>query len=266
LAQTPFPGDAVVSGGVISKAKFGDIVILNLADLDTRTTAVESGKVATSRTITAGTGLTGGGDLTANRTLAADFGTAAGKVAQGNDTRITVTQDATIGNSALGTRATNLETGRALNKTSRWYSTETVTHTSATQAVGTWTADGTGAGDITVSGDTFTVVNTGVYDLTANYVGTYALTFTATAGYAQIGFNANMFIGNNPLTKIYAQAEYFYYQYAPGSLELAMNIHSGPIALAAGSTFTLKVGTAQNVTTTGGDGYKRTFLAVQRIS
>ena len=46
------------------------------------------GKVPTTRTITAGTGLTGGGDLTANRTLAVSYGTTAGTAAQGNDTRL----------------------------------------------------------------------------------------------------------------------------------------------------------------------------------
>ena len=45
-------------------------------------------KAPTTRTITAGTGLTGGGDLTANRTLAVSYGTTAGTAAQGNDTRL----------------------------------------------------------------------------------------------------------------------------------------------------------------------------------
>lgn len=48
-----------------------------------------TGKVATSRAITAGTGLTGGGDLTADRTLTVAYGTTSGTAAQGNDTRIT---------------------------------------------------------------------------------------------------------------------------------------------------------------------------------
>lgn len=48
--------------------------------------------VTSTRTITAGTGLTGGGDLSANRTLAADFGTASGKVTEGNDSRVTGAQ------------------------------------------------------------------------------------------------------------------------------------------------------------------------------
>lgn len=45
-------------------------------------------KVPTSRQVTAGTGLTGGGDLSADRAFAADFGTGAGKVTQGNDARL----------------------------------------------------------------------------------------------------------------------------------------------------------------------------------
>lgn len=42
----------------------------------------------TSRLVTAGTGLTGGGSLAADRSLAVDFGTGAGKVTQGNDSRL----------------------------------------------------------------------------------------------------------------------------------------------------------------------------------
>lgn len=45
------------------------------------------GAVPTSRKVTAGTGLTGGGDLTEDRELAVDFGTGEGKVAEGNDSR-----------------------------------------------------------------------------------------------------------------------------------------------------------------------------------
>lgn len=44
--------------------------------------------VPVARTITAGTGLTGGGSLSANRTLTVSYGTTAGTAAQGNDTRI----------------------------------------------------------------------------------------------------------------------------------------------------------------------------------
>lgn len=45
-------------------------------------------KASASRLITAGTGLTGGGDLSADRTLAVSYGTGSGTAAQGNDARI----------------------------------------------------------------------------------------------------------------------------------------------------------------------------------
>lgn len=45
-------------------------------------------KVPTARTVTAGTGLTGGGDLSANRSFAVSYGTTAGTAAQGNDARL----------------------------------------------------------------------------------------------------------------------------------------------------------------------------------
>ena len=51
------------------------------------TTAL-SGKASTSTTITAGTGLTGGGDLSANRTLTVAYGTTSGTACQGNDSRL----------------------------------------------------------------------------------------------------------------------------------------------------------------------------------
>jgi hypothetical protein len=46
------------------------------------------GKVPTSRTITSGTGLSGGGDLSANRTLSVSYGTTSGTACQGNDARL----------------------------------------------------------------------------------------------------------------------------------------------------------------------------------
>lgn len=49
---------------------------------------IASTAVLPTRQITAGSGLTGGGDLGADRTLAADFGTGAGKITEGNDSRL----------------------------------------------------------------------------------------------------------------------------------------------------------------------------------
>lgn len=50
--------------------------------------ATASAAAPQTRTLTAGTGLTGGGTLAADRSFACDFGTAAGKVCEGNDPRV----------------------------------------------------------------------------------------------------------------------------------------------------------------------------------
>jgi hypothetical protein len=50
--------------------------------------AVKALFVPVARAITAGTGLTGGGDLSADRTLAVSYGSSAGTAAQGNDSRL----------------------------------------------------------------------------------------------------------------------------------------------------------------------------------
>ncbi len=84
----------VATGAAIAKSK---LAALNISDADvsaiseskiTNLTSDLAAKVPTSRTITAGTGLTGGGDLSADRTLAVAYGTGAGTAAQGNDSRI----------------------------------------------------------------------------------------------------------------------------------------------------------------------------------
>ena len=59
----------------------------SIADVTNLQTALD-GKVPTSRTITAGTGLSGGGSLSANRTINVSFGSTAGTVCQGNDPRL----------------------------------------------------------------------------------------------------------------------------------------------------------------------------------
>lgn len=61
-----------------------DHAITNITNLSTNLAA----KVDTTRTIATGTGLSGGGDLSANRTLSVLYGTAAGTAAQGNDSRL----------------------------------------------------------------------------------------------------------------------------------------------------------------------------------
>jgi len=83
IAQVPVASDATtIAKGIIQLA--GDLG----GTATNPTVPALTGKASTATTITAGTGLTGGGDLTANRTLAVTYGAAAGTVAQGNDSRI----------------------------------------------------------------------------------------------------------------------------------------------------------------------------------
>lgn len=87
----------VASGAAIAKSK---LAALNIVDADV--SAISEGKITnlttdlaakapTSRTITAGTGLTGGGDLTADRTLSVSFGSTSTTVAAGNHTHTLTT-------------------------------------------------------------------------------------------------------------------------------------------------------------------------------
>lgn len=59
-----------------------------ILDLVATLTASVAAKIDASRQIIAGTGLSGGGDLSANRTLAVSYGSTAGTAAQGNDSRL----------------------------------------------------------------------------------------------------------------------------------------------------------------------------------
>lgn len=61
----------------------------NLTTHEGLTTTAHGGIVPSSRTVTAGTGLTGGGALSSNVTLTVSYGTTAGTAAAGNDSRIT---------------------------------------------------------------------------------------------------------------------------------------------------------------------------------
>ena len=62
---------------------------VTLAETDVANlTADLASKTPTSRLVSAGSGLSGGGDLTADRTLAVTYGSTAGTAAEGNDSRI----------------------------------------------------------------------------------------------------------------------------------------------------------------------------------
>lgn len=196
MAYTPFPGDAVVSGTPVSKSKFGDIVVANLNDHESRLATTESGKVPTSRLISTGTGLTGGGNLSADRTISANFGTSAGTIAQGNDARITITQDGTVGNTALGNRVSALEGVTGIGD---WTKTNTQTLGNATNdkilfsqanvtAVGISKADsGSGATDFS----TFTISQAGLWLVTFDC--RFAGTIGNVSKYIMIGDDTGVF-------------------------------------------------------------------------
>lgn len=81
--------------GVTGITVAGATATVTYSDGTTSTFTVPTiGVVPGTRTIGAGTGLTGGGDLTADRTLAVAYGAAAGTAAQGNDARLS---DARLG-------------------------------------------------------------------------------------------------------------------------------------------------------------------------
>lgn len=161
----------------VSRAAFGYPVVDDLNDLntratslDTRVTAVESGKVPTTRTLTAGTGLTGGGDLSANRSFAVSYGTAAGTAAQGNDSRITVTQDATIGNSALGTRVSSLESGNGVFAKYRQGTSQLSIPANTWTAINWDTTDNSTA-SVSRTGNTFTLSKAGRWEVLVTFAG-----------------------------------------------------------------------------------------------
>lgn len=76
---------------------------------------IASTAVLPTRQVASGTGLTGGGDLSANRTLAVSYGTAAGTAVQGNDTRVTADQAA--GTASIRTLGTGAQQAAAGNHT-----------------------------------------------------------------------------------------------------------------------------------------------------
>ena len=103
----PFTAWTINVGGLLT-AQGALLEANNLSDVANPATALTNiGGVPTSRSISAGTGLSGGGDLTANRTLSVSFGSSAGTVCEGNDARLSDSRTPTAhaASHAAGTKA-----------------------------------------------------------------------------------------------------------------------------------------------------------------
>lgn len=74
-------------------------------------TPEDIGAVPTARSIAAGTGLNGGGNLSANRTFSVKYGTTAGTAAQGDDARLAGGADWTASKPGIVRRVEDLEGG-----------------------------------------------------------------------------------------------------------------------------------------------------------
>lgn len=94
IANTTITDANISANAAIAKNK---LAYLQIGDNDINTISESkitnlvsdlAAKTPTTRQIIAGTGLTGGGDLSADRTLAVTYGTTAGTAMQGNDSRV----------------------------------------------------------------------------------------------------------------------------------------------------------------------------------
>ena len=118
------------------KLRTGQIPALTTSQI-AQITPAGIGAVPTARSITSGTGLSGGGDLTEDRTLAVSYGTTSGTAAQGNDSRLSDSRTPTAHASTHGAGGTDAITSIALTSAS----TITVTPSSANDIVNKAYAD-----------------------------------------------------------------------------------------------------------------------------
>ncbi len=252
------PGD-YASGSNVSSTAFGAKVAGDLADHKTRISA----NVPMTRTVSTATGLTGGGDLSANRTLSPVYGTAANTVAQGNDSRITVTQDGTIGNSALDTRATALELIK--NTHGRWYWNPAADlsllnpGTTGQPPIPFNTVDGNAISGMSISGGIVTITNAGRYCVSSSaLLTTTGSTVSTLWAYLIHISGATTYLRNA-----------FQYTNAPASSDMYTPVGSTDITCAAGDTIQIQV--AKAVTAAGisliaaKTTLRQTNLAIHRI-
>lgn len=137
-------------------------------------------KVPTSRTVSAGTGLSGGGDLSADRTLAVSYGSSAGTAAQGNDSRITGAEQTSNKGAASGYAGLDSTSRLVSTQSSGWGDPAIIDFTTSSAVTsgssGTLTASRSGylasvtlPAWLSISSGNLTFSQTGYYTIHANF-------------------------------------------------------------------------------------------------
>ena len=165
-------------------------VASDLADHEAATTGVHgiadtSVLVTSARQVIAGTGLTGGGTLAADRTLAVAYGSSAGTAAQGNDSRLSDTRTPTD-----GTVTTAKIDAGGIAKTA-------VTGTAITAADTGTVTDTMLAGSITPSKVTGTAVVASLVDAKGDL---FSGTAADTVGRLAVGNNGDLLVASSGAT------------------------------------------------------------------
>lgn len=179
-------------------------------------------KAPTSRLITAGTGLTGGGDLSADRTLTVAYGNTATTAASGDRALALETIAATHGRWVSTSNASTSVASTGVTDTTGYITSE--------QPLGTWAVLGNTPSGISVSGQTFTVANAGRYNLSAQMFFT-ARKNGATDVSGQVGFS----IKNPAGTILYGYTAYPFN--TATATALLTSVAAIDVTFAAGATF-----------------------------
>jgi len=191
--------DAIASGAAMVAGSGIQITVNDAGD----TITISSTAVLPTRQVIAGTGLNGGGDLSANRTLSVAYGTTADTAAQGNDFRLSDARTPTTHTHPASEVSDSTTTGRSLltaadaaaarSAIGAGTSSLTIGTTSTTAKAGDWTPTWT---DVTGKPSTFPPDTEATQDIIGAMVagagGTYndaAGTITLPGGFDPVQFS-----------------------------------------------------------------------------
>ena len=255
--------NTVLKGGA-SANSFAQIVDADISN----TAAISLSKLASmpalaSRLVSAGTGLTGGGDLSADRTLAVAYGTTGTTACVGNDSRLSDTRTPT----ALSVTNASVSTTAAIagSKISPDFGSQNVV-TTGTASVGALTCTGitiNGAGAVAVTAQSTATSVTYSQDIAASGTGA-ATTLQAQNVTTGTGGQLNLCSGSGSVangvvniqtggtTRITVGAAGTTLQWATGLASVTLSQADNTIASATGSAFTVQAQNATGTTATGG--------------